>query len=453
MNTVWRIAPICAVWVFIVRANALAEEQPLKPDLKFPTLAAFETEIGEPGLLLESEHVLLFAPKRCDEAARIVHPYLVRAYDELYALFGIHTKYKIVVYHFPKGNPNAFGGTSECAIYYDDSNLDLAASAEWTRHRVPHLAGYIEEMAHNFDDATHEEFGWETIGWTVGTRVCQKVAGNPILERQLAQTRRAQSETFARYKLLGCVFPPDVAPNLVDRVHAYILARCERKYGPNFWPDFFAEVRKERERLADAVRLGDGDRIRNERYRITIECFDRLPGLEFKKMLEENGISLRVDVKSLHPTEPGWDRRLIESAPETPPETSAETPPEAATTTTEPETGGGESSGDAEALPDFDPESLSPLHKAAYEGREAAALGIIEKGGDIGAEGPNGWTALHMAAIGGHEHLCGALIENGADPRAKDSQGRTPADLARIQGHDGTAAFLLQKVAAAREGE
>ena len=69
-----------------------------------------------------------------------------------------------------------------------------------------------------------------------------------------------------------------------------------------FWRDFFRETKKERARL----RTGD----RDERYRITIECFDRLPGVDFEKMLQASGISLTTDVKSLNPTKPGWNRKL-----------------------------------------------------------------------------------------------------------------------------------------------
>jgi len=60
---------------------------------------------------------------------------------------------------------------------------------------------------------------------------------------------------------------------------------------------------------AIAGRSGD-DNIRNERYRITVECFDRMRGLNFKQLLERNGISTTVDIKSLHPTEVGWNRKF-----------------------------------------------------------------------------------------------------------------------------------------------
>jgi len=70
------------------------------------------------------------------------------------------------------------------------------------------------------------------------------------------------------------------------------------------------KVRTQAQRLRDAVQLGDGDAIHNERYRITVECFDRLPGLHFKQILQDSAISRSTDIKSLHPTELGWNRRL-----------------------------------------------------------------------------------------------------------------------------------------------
>jgi hypothetical protein len=285
-------------------------EQPLKPDLKFPTADSYERAIGEPGVLLQSDHVWLFAPKRKATEAGMIFKRLTAAYDELYAIVGVHTKYKIVVYHLPKG----WGGTSECVIEYDYSNLDLEKSEEWKKHKVPHVSGYIEEMAHNFVSTTRAQFGWEMIGWSLGVKATQKVAPNPIFTNSVAATRKEQAQTLARYKAGGFAFPADLEANLCDRIHAALLYQCEQRYGPNFWRDFFTEVRKERQALEDAGHIEGDDNIRNERYRITVDCFERLPRLNFKKMLEQNHISATIDVKSMHPTEAGWDRRFERAA-------------------------------------------------------------------------------------------------------------------------------------------
>jgi hypothetical protein len=252
-------------------------------------------------------------PKRREKEAKIIFRYLVKAYDALYEIVGTHTKYKIAVIAYPKGNPHGWGGTSECKIEYDDSNLDLASQPEWVRHKVPHVSGYIEEMAHNFVDATKAQFGWEMVGWSIGAEVSQKVAGNPIFAANLKATREGQKRTFDQYVSGGFFFPKDLPANQCDRIHARILYQAASKYGPRFWPDFFREVRSQKQALLDAIQLGDGDKTRNARYQITIACFDRMPGLEFKKTLKANGVSLTTDVKSLHPEDPGWNRRLADN--------------------------------------------------------------------------------------------------------------------------------------------
>ena len=283
---------------------------PLRPDLKFPDVERYSAEIGEEGVLLQDDYLLLFAPKAREREAKIIFSHLARAYDELYAIVGQHTKYKLVVYHLPRG----WGGTGECVIEYDYQNLDLANSEEWRKHKVPHVSGYIEEMAHNFVSSTKAQFGWEMVGWSLGVKVSRKVADNPIFRRQVQETRQKQAETFARYRALKNTFPLDIEPNLCDRIHAHLLWLCEQRYGARFWPNFFEQIRAARPQLDAAVHEKGADNIRNERYRITVDCFDRLQGLNFKRLLESNGVSTTVDVKSLHPTEPGWDRKFVPAA-------------------------------------------------------------------------------------------------------------------------------------------
>ena len=283
----------------------------LNPSLAYPDEDAFAAAIGAPAHLLTSEHVYLFAPKARAREAAIVFPYLVQAYDALYDIVGQHTEYIIAVYNFPEGHADAFGGTSNCVIYYDDKNLRLDDHAEWREHGVPHVSGYIEEMAHNFVAGTQAQFGWEMVGWSIGVQATESVAGNPIFARHLEETRARQAETFARYVAGGYVFPADIPGNLVDRLHAHILGQCERTYGEAFWPDFFREIAAASDALREAARQHDGDTLRNARYAITVNCFDRLPGIHFKQRLAEAHISAEIDVKSMRPTEPGWNRRLM----------------------------------------------------------------------------------------------------------------------------------------------
>lgn len=285
--------------------------QTVSADAPFAALSAYEASLGERGVMLDSDHLRLFAPKRRETDARRIMDYLIKAYDELYRIVGVHTPHKIVVYHFPPGHPYGWGGTStgRNTIEYGTKNLELSSQPEWLRYSVPHLSGYIEEMAHNFVKASGATFGWEMVGWSIGEKVTSAVAGNPILAKAVEATRKGQQETFRRYRAAGNVFPSDLPPNQVDRIHAWILYQCEKAYGPGFWPDFFTEIRKDRERLLDPGVSGDTEE-RNARYRITIDCFDRLKGVSFKKMLSEAGISLTTDVNSLEPEKPGWNRKL-----------------------------------------------------------------------------------------------------------------------------------------------
>ena len=289
---------------------ASPDEHQRNPSLKYADADAFAKAIGQPACLLTSKHVQIFAPKVHESAAAVVLPYLTTAYDALYGIVGRHTEYSIVVYHFSPGHADAFGGTSNCVLYYDDANLRLDDQEEWRRYGIPHVSGYIEEMAHNFVAATHAQFGWEMVGWSIGLKASEEVSANPIFAREVQDTRKRQAETFQRYKLAGGRFPEDIENNLVDRIHAHVLWQCEQEYGPNFWTDFFRQVNSVQDALKGAVQLGDGDAIRNARYQITLDCFDRLPGLRFKERLQQAYISLEKDVKSLHPTEPGWNRRL-----------------------------------------------------------------------------------------------------------------------------------------------
>lgn len=287
----------------------------LKPSLTFKTLGEYEGECGEAGVVLDGEFVVMFAPKVKEREAKIVFRFLVKAYDELYRIVGRHTEYKIVVYHFPQGNKHGWGGTSNCEIGYSYKALDLDSQKEWRKHKVPHVSGYIEEMAHSFVHAAKVQFGWEMVGWSIGVQVTRKVASNPLFLRQVRGTRKLQKKTYDRYVKNGYMLPEDVPANKCDRIHAYLLGRCERKYGRNFWRDAFGEIGKEFANLRDAVKLGDGDKIRNKRYQIIVACFDRLEGLDFRTMLEKAHVSLTADVKALHPEEAGWDRRLVSSDP------------------------------------------------------------------------------------------------------------------------------------------
>ena len=280
------------------------------PDALITTAEAFSEAIKKPAVMLDSPNVRILAPRPLANAAAIVLPYLERAYDELYKIVGVHTKYKILIYAWPKGTPGVRGGTSGCVIKYTDENLYLVNQSEWTKYRVPHVSGYIEEMAHNFVHATGAEFGWEMLGWSISAEVCQKVAPNPIYVQSLADTQRSQDETWQAYMKNGQNFPSRLPGDQADRIHACLLRKAEQDYGTNFWHDFFAEVRKQQAAFDAPEAKGDSGPALDLRYRLTVECLNRLPGLDFKKRLEQSGVSTTVAIQSLKPTQPGWNRKL-----------------------------------------------------------------------------------------------------------------------------------------------
>ncbi len=297
-------------YIFISNSDRDPSMPLLNPALKFPTLKSYETECNEPGIMLDDGRLRLFAPKTMAREAEIVFGYLLKAYDELYKIVGSYPEYKMIIYHFPENNEHGWGGTSNCTIWYSYENLEFESQKEWTQYNVPHLSGHIEEMAHNFVSAAGAQFGWEMIGWNLGIKVTRKVAGNPILTRYIKQTRFDQRDAFNRYIKNDYTFPDDIPANLCDRIHAYILFKAERRYGPDFWQDFFKELQKEKENLKAAEYLKDTDEIRNRKYQITVECFGRLQKIGFKKMLDDYRISQTTSVKSLKPTEPTWNRKF-----------------------------------------------------------------------------------------------------------------------------------------------
>lgn len=146
----------------------------------------------------------------------------------MYRITGCQTEYKIVVYHFPENNEHGWGGTGNCEIGYSYKNLDLNSQKEWQQYKIPHVSGYIEEMAHSFVHAAKIQFGWEMVGWSIGIQATKKVAPNPIFLRNLKDTRNNQRATFYKYIKGGYIFPKDLPANLCDRIYAYILWQCEK---------------------------------------------------------------------------------------------------------------------------------------------------------------------------------------------------------------------------------
>lgn len=293
----------------LVLATTPDRPVPIRPFPKTPTLKSYEKEIGEEAVVLDDRHVRIYAPKRYEKEAGIILGYLAKAYDELYQIVGLHTEYKIIVYHFPKDHPYRIGGTARCTIRYSYDNLRFDESPEWRKHKVPHVSGYMEEMGHNFVSSSLALFGWEMVGWSICQEAFAGVAENPFHTAQLWNTRRIQKKTYDRYVANDFTVPEDVPRNLSDRVHAHILWTFREKYGEDFWPRFFSEIRSRREELLKARLVTPPSEAKAARYRITIDCFDSITDGQFKKMLTKSGISLSREITAKQ-SRVGWNRKF-----------------------------------------------------------------------------------------------------------------------------------------------
>ena len=84
-----------------------------------------------------------------------------------------------------------------------------------------------------------------------------------------------------------------------------------------------------------------------------------------------------------------------------------------------------------------------PLHAALACATNATLVRrLIFAGADVEARGETGVQPLHLAASRGDLVLCDLLMSRGADPNAKMDDGTTPAEMARKRGHEELAKHL-----------
>ena len=93
----------------------------------------------------------------------------------------------------------------------------------------------------------------------------------------------------------------------------------------------------------------------------------------------------------------------------------------------------------------MDEYNLTALHWAAWKGKEAVAVQLLQAKASVTAvDTIYGWTALHWAAANGKAQVVDLLLQARASPTAVAKNGRTPARVAELDGHTDRAARLRQ---------
>jgi ankyrin repeat protein len=96
----------------------------------------------------------------------------------------------------------------------------------------------------------------------------------------------------------------------------------------------------------------------------------------------------------------------------------------------------------------FAPDGFTPLHLAAYFGHAEAAALLLDRGADVAARSKNrrlfGLTPLASAAAGRHAEVVELLLARGADPNAGQPGGWRPLHWAALNGDLRMARALVQ---------
>ncbi|HXP83448.1 MAG TPA: ankyrin repeat domain-containing protein [Bryobacteraceae bacterium] len=90
----------------------------------------------------------------------------------------------------------------------------------------------------------------------------------------------------------------------------------------------------------------------------------------------------------------------------------------------------------------------TPLHAAAAGKHVALVKLLLERGAKADSRQHGGWTPLHAAAQTGDVEMARALVEGGADVAARADNQQRPIDLALTGGHQAMVEFLETRGAA-----
>jgi len=286
--------------------------RPVYPAARVTSVQDFEKVAREPGLILDSKYVRLVTGRSMEILAREFFPYLVKTYDAFYGITGVHTRYKLVLFATPHGCTYSTGGTfprvSIIPYGYDTIDPNARQQEMWREHGVPRIRGIAEEMGHCFTmGGPGVGFGGEALGVFVCYRVIRIAAPYPGIEDPYAEGG-GNRQTVADYIANGYRLPdkPNYPPVTSYRIYQVLLDDCEKAYGPDLLKDFFTEVRKTRTPIKP-----DSPTDYSKRLQLTVECFDRLPGLNFRERMRKLRLSQRTTWYSLYGKTREWGGKLL----------------------------------------------------------------------------------------------------------------------------------------------
>jgi ankyrin repeat protein len=84
----------------------------------------------------------------------------------------------------------------------------------------------------------------------------------------------------------------------------------------------------------------------------------------------------------------------------------------------------------------------TPLHAAAAGKHTAVVKLLIERGASVNARQHGGWTPLHAAAQNGDVEMARALVDAGADVQSRAENNQSPLDLALTKAQQAMVDYL-----------
>lgn len=253
------------------------------------SLERYEEALGERGVMVESVHLTIFAPRKDAAKARKLSAFLEEAYAAMAGIYGRSTTFRFAVEHFPPGHERGWGGISGAGtIGYTTEALDRFA--RMGRRDVRGFAGYTEEMSHGFKDVYRCGGTYEALGVAVQEDVVRRLVPKRTADAFWGWRHEQCAETAAAYVKAGFANPdPDRYPwnVLFTRILNHLFLELRQEYGPEMWPHFFQVIRQMDYPLHGASKT--------ERMKTYVEIFSTLFGRDLRPEFEKYGVDLAAD--------------------------------------------------------------------------------------------------------------------------------------------------------------